>query len=123
MWGRLATCGTLSKRPCSGSNANLRPLAPAHQPYHAPNLVSLPPNVKLKPTLIMDSRRKFIGTVATGLATTLASPRGILGANERLRLGIIGIGDRGTEIVRQAMACPDVDFVAFADIYTRRLDN
>jgi predicted dehydrogenase len=71
----------------------------------------------------MDSRRKFIGTVATGLATTLASPRGILGANERIRLGIIGIGDRGTEIVRQAMACPDVDFVAFADIYTRRLEN
>ncbi len=71
----------------------------------------------------MDSRRKFIGTVATGLATTLASPRGILGANDRIRLGIIGIGDRGTEIVRQAMACPDVDFVAFADIYTRRLEN
>ena len=71
----------------------------------------------------MDSRRKFIGTMATGLATTLASPRGVLGANDRIRAGIIGIGDRGTEIARQAMTCDNVDFVAFADIYTRRLEN
>ena len=71
----------------------------------------------------MDSRRKFIGTMATGLATTLASPRGILGANDRIRAGIIGIGDRGTEIARQAMGCNNVDFVAFADIYTRRLES
>src|SRR5947209_547738 len=71
----------------------------------------------------MDSRRSFIGTMATGLATTLASPRGVLGANDRIRAGIIGIGDRGTEIARQAMGCDNVDFVAFADIYTRRLEN
>jgi predicted dehydrogenase len=71
----------------------------------------------------MDSRRKFIGTMASGLATTLASPRGVLGANDRIRAGIIGIGDRGTEIARQAINCPNVDFVAFADIYTRRLEN
>ncbi|MGI8741569.1 MAG: Gfo/Idh/MocA family protein [Bryobacteraceae bacterium] len=71
----------------------------------------------------MDSRRKFIGTMATGLATTFASPRGVLGANDRIRAGIIGIGDRGTEIARQAMSCNNVDFVAFADIYTRRLEN
>ena len=71
----------------------------------------------------MDSRRKFIGTIASGLATTLASPRGVLGANDRIRAGIIGIGDRGTEIARQAINCPNVDFVAFADIYTRRLEN
>ena len=71
----------------------------------------------------MDSRRKFIGTMASGLATTLASPRGVLGANERIRAGIIGIGDRGTELVRQALNCPNVDFVAFSDIYTRRLES
>ncbi len=71
----------------------------------------------------MDSRRKFIGTMATGLATTLASPRGVLGANDRIRAGIIGIGDRGTEIARQALGCQNVDFVAFSDIYTRRLEN
>src|SRR5580698_11500523 len=71
----------------------------------------------------MDSRRKFIGTMATGLATTLASPKGVLGANDRVRMGIIGIGARGTELVHWALACPNVDFVAFADIYTKRLDD
>ena len=71
----------------------------------------------------MDSRRKFIGTVATGLATTLASPKGVLGANERIRIGVIGIGARGTELVRQALAFPEVECAAFADVYTRRLDE
>jgi len=65
----------------------------------------------------MSSRRSFIGTVASGIATT------ILGANDRIRLGIIGAGDRGMQLVREAIAAPGVDFAAFADIYTRRLDD
>jgi predicted dehydrogenase len=72
---------------------------------------------------MIDSRRKFIGTMATGLATTLASPSGVLGANDRIRMGIIGIGARGIEVTRWALACPNVDFVAFADIYTKRLED
>jgi predicted dehydrogenase len=72
---------------------------------------------------MIDSRRKFIGTMATGLATTLASPSGVLGANDRVRMGIIGIGARGVEVTRWALACPNVDFVAFADIYTKRLEE
>lgn len=71
----------------------------------------------------MDSRRKFIGTVASGLAGTLASSRGVLGANERIRVGILGIGARGTELVRSALACDNIDFAAFADVYTRRLED
>jgi predicted dehydrogenase len=70
----------------------------------------------------MQSRRNFIGKVASGLAGTLAVSN-VLGANERIRLGIIGAGDRGMQDVRDAMACPNVDFVAFADIYTKRLED
>lgn len=71
----------------------------------------------------MDSRRKFLGKVA-GLATTsiAAVPQRILGANERVRVGLIGAGDRGTELYRQAMSIPGVEMVAFADVYTRRLE-
>src|ERR1700730_2889659 len=72
---------------------------------------------------MIDSRRKFIGTMATGLATTLASPKGVLGANDRIRMGIIGAGARGMELVHWALACPNLDFVAFADIYTKRLED
>jgi predicted dehydrogenase len=70
----------------------------------------------------MDSRRKFIGRMATGLGT-LAVPSRVLGANDRIRLGIIGPGDRGIQIVREALACPNTEFVAFADVYTRRLEE
>ena len=71
----------------------------------------------------MQSRRNFIGKVATGLAGTLAAPPNVFGANERIRLGIIGPGDRGMQIVREAIACPNTEFVGFADIYTKRLED
>lgn len=45
-----------------------------------------------------------------------------LGANDRIRLGIIGPGDRGMQIVREALNCPNTEFVAFADVYTKRLE-
>jgi predicted dehydrogenase len=68
----------------------------------------------------MQTRRNFIGNVATGLAGSFATGR-VLGANDRLRIGVIGVGDRGTQLAREAAACPDVELAAFADVYTRRL--
>ena len=65
----------------------------------------------------MDSRRNFIGKVATGLAGT------VLGASGRIRVGIIGAGDRGTELASQVRVCPNTEIAAFADIYTRRLER
>ncbi len=70
----------------------------------------------------MQTRRKFIGNVATGLAGTLATGR-VLGANDRIRVGVIGVGDRGTQLAREAIACPGTELSAFADIYTRRLED
>jgi len=70
----------------------------------------------------MDSRRKFIGKMATGLAGTLA-PASVLGANDRIRLGIVGAGDRGMQLAREALACPNTGIAAFADVYTRRLEE
>lgn len=71
----------------------------------------------------MSSRRKFIGAMATGLASTLASSAGVLGANERIRMGVIGAGQRGIELVHQARACANVEVVAFADVYNKRLEE
>lgn len=70
----------------------------------------------------MQTRRNFIGNVATGLAGTFATGR-VLSANDRIRLGVIGAGDRGTQLAREAIACPDTEIAAFADIYTRRLEE
>ena len=49
------------------------------------------------------TRRDFLKTVAAVGAVSLAAPRGLdaatqrrsLGANDRIRIGIIGCGDRG----------------------------
>jgi predicted dehydrogenase len=70
----------------------------------------------------MDSRRKFIGRMATGLAGSMAPTR-VLGANDRIRIGIIGPGDRGMQLAREALACPNTELAAFADVYTRRLEE
>lgn len=70
----------------------------------------------------MQTRRNFIGNVATGLAGTLATGR-VLGANDRVRIGVIGVGDRGTQLVREAAACPGAEITAFADTYARRRED
>ncbi len=70
----------------------------------------------------MQSRRNFISKVAGGLAGTLAASN-VMGANDRVRIGIIGPGARGSEILREALACPNTECVAAADVYTRRLED
>jgi predicted dehydrogenase len=47
----------------------------------------------------------------------------VLGANDRVGIGLIGAGGRGKEIFRAALRCPNVEAVAVADVYTRRLEE
>src|SRR5215813_11763631 len=71
-------------------------------------------------------RRTFItSAVAATAATTLtASSYGrVLGANDRVRLGIIGPGGRGQELMKDFVKVPNAEFVAAADVYTRRFDE
>jgi predicted dehydrogenase len=70
----------------------------------------------------MQSRRRFIGNVATGLAGTLAGSQ-VLGANDRVRLGIVGLGARGGELLREALACPNTACLGVADVYDQRLEE
>ena len=50
-------------------------------------------------------------------------PAHALGANDRIRVGFIGIGDRGSELLNQLRACPNTEVVAFCDVYTKRLEK
>ena len=69
----------------------------------------------------MDSRRHFIGKVASGIAGTIAAgPARVLGAADRIRVGIIGAGDRGMELLAQIRACPNTEIGGFADVYSKR---
>ncbi len=75
----------------------------------------------------MSNRREFMGKLASGAAglaaSGLVSSRRILGANDRIRFGLIGAGSRGKEIFKAALRCPNAEAVAVSDIYTRRLDE
>ena len=66
----------------------------------------------------MQSRRIFI----TGIAGGLAASR-VLGANDRIRVGMIGPGMRGTQLLGHLVKQPNAEMVAFADVYTRRLEE
>lgn len=55
--------------------------------------------------------------MATGLASTLAS-QSVFGSSGRIRVGLIGAGARGTELLRWAESCPDIETAGIADIYS-----
>jgi predicted dehydrogenase len=69
-------------------------------------------------------RRDFLkqATVA-GTMLTAASYTKVLGANDRVRMGIIGPGARGQEVMKHFLAAPNTEFIAAADVYKRRLDE
>jgi predicted dehydrogenase len=75
----------------------------------------------------MSNRREFMTKILGGTATLavsgLSASNKILGANDRVRFGLIGAGGRGKEILKAAVQCPNTQAVAVADLYTRRLDE
>ena len=75
----------------------------------------------------MPNRRTFLRQVAGGTAALalsgIVAPGRVLGANDRIRIGLIGAGSRGREIFKVALRCPNVEAVAVADVYTRRLEE
>jgi len=74
-------------------------------------------------------RRSAIGAAAVGaVGSTLSRPANarILGANDRINLGIIGVGGRGSAILGEMLALKEtgtfnIEVVAVCDVYERRL--
>jgi predicted dehydrogenase len=70
------------------------------------------------------TRRTFLKQAAMGTAAVLAYPSAtVLGANDRVRVAMIGVGDRGNDLLDQIRAVPNVDLVAMADVYSRRREQ
>jgi len=68
------------------------------------------------------SRRDFgKRAVAAGVATALSSMR-VLGANDRIRVGFIGVGNRGDQVLSGFLAHHDAEVVAIADLHQPYLD-
>ncbi|HWX53165.1 MAG TPA: Gfo/Idh/MocA family oxidoreductase [Verrucomicrobiae bacterium] len=69
-------------------------------------------------------RRDFVKNAALGTAALLIHPTSrALGASDRVRVGMIGVGGRGQELLKQVLAIPNAQLVAIADIYSRRRDE
>ncbi len=72
----------------------------------------------------MPNRRDFIvGSTASLAAVALYPSTRVLGANDRIRFGLIGCGGRGQAIFKAAIKAPNTEAVAAADVYTRRLEQ
>src|SRR5258708_8110773 len=68
-----------------------------------------------------DIRRRDLLRGATA-ATALSYPR-ILGANDKIQLGVIGCGERGRHDMAQFQESPQVDVTAVCDVYGEQIDK
>lgn len=74
--------------------------------------------------MVDSTRRDFVKQAALGTAALLAYPPAhVLGANDRVRVGMIGVGGRGQDLLKQVLEIPNAELVAIADIYTRRCEE
>ncbi len=70
------------------------------------------------------TRRRFLKQAAWGTAAFLAYPHSsVLGANDRVRVGMIGVGNRGQGLLEEILEVPNIQVVAMADVYNRRRDE
>src|SRR5437016_45486 len=70
-----------------------------------------------------ETRRDFIKKTAAGAALLASASARVLGANDRVRIGMIGVGARGQDLLKQLLDVPNAQLVAIADIYSRRRDE
>ncbi len=63
------------------------------------------------------TRRTFSGVALSAAAASALAPSRVLGANDQVRLGVIGVGNRGCQLLRGFLAQPDAKVVALCDVY------
>jgi predicted dehydrogenase len=69
------------------------------------------------------TRRDFLQQAVLGTAAFLAYPPArVLGSNDRVRVGMIGVGNRGQDLLQEVVVARGVQLVAIADVYTRQRD-
>jgi predicted dehydrogenase len=68
----------------------------------------------------LSDRRNFLRGAA---AVSALSYKRILGANDRIQLGAIGVGERGRHDMAEFQKDPKIDVVAVCDIYAQQIDK
>jgi predicted dehydrogenase len=62
-------------------------------------------------------RREFIKQTTAVVSTTAVSARRIIGANDRVVIGLIGCGGRGLDVARLMRRVPGAEYGAVCDVY------
>src|ERR1700681_2428994 len=75
--------------------------------------------------MVQKTRRDFLQNTPVASAAFLAPnlAAGASGANDRVRVAMIGAGSRGQDVLKQVAAVPGTQVVAVADVYPRRFDE
>jgi predicted dehydrogenase len=68
-------------------------------------------------------RRDFIKTAGAATAATALSYSRVLGANDRVRLGLVGCGSRGIGNMKNFLALNTTDVGALCDVYATQIDQ
>ena len=68
------------------------------------------------------TRRTFGLAATAGLATALSASR-VAGANEKLRLAFIGVGNRGSQLIEATLPIEGMEIVAICDVFSPYLDK
>lgn len=71
----------------------------------------------------MPTRRRFVQITAAAGAASMLGSKGVLGANERINIGLIGCGGRGSALWQLFLKQPDVNPVAVCDVYQPFLER
>ena len=70
-------------------------------------------------------RRRFLGASLGATTVLLAgwrpSPASALGANDRIRIGVIGTGGRARDLMKKLRLLPGQEMVAVSDVYEPRM--
>jgi predicted dehydrogenase len=71
-----------------------------------------------------DSRREFLRKASAGaIALSAASYSRVMGANDRIHLGLIGCGDRGQHVMGEFQHRPEIQVTAVCDAFGERVDS
>jgi predicted dehydrogenase len=69
------------------------------------------------------TRRAFQRTSAAAIGLTALQASQVLGANERIRVGFIGVGNRGMQVLEGFLRHEDCEVAAICDVFTPYLDR
>ena len=68
-------------------------------------------------TMTTNRRHFMAGTLAAAGVAAVPGVARAVGANGKIRMGFIGVGNRGSQLLRLFMAQPDVEVAALCDVY------